>query len=79
MRRAYLEAFNEQDARMEPQLHAALKEPWVIVSAYKLECPATALTTTAMRPKVFDDSLVPDYQPGFSGRQASNSLTSAAS
>ena len=56
--REYLEAFNEEYARMEPQLNTALKEPWVIALAYKLGCPASALTTIAMRRKLFDDYLM---------------------
>lgn len=63
--REYLEAFNEQYVRMEPQLAAALKEPWGIVLANKLGCPASALRTTAMRRKLFDDYLMHsgDYSP----------------
>ena len=54
----YLAAFNEQYARIEPQLAAALKEPWVIVLAKRLGCPAEALSTIAMRRKLFDDYLM---------------------
>lgn len=54
----YLEAFNVQFRAMEPQLIAALKEPWVIVLANKLGCPAKALSTIAMRRKLFDDYLM---------------------
>lgn len=54
----YLEAFNEQYAVMEPQLAAALKEPWVVVLANRLGCPAKALSTIAMRRKLFDDYLM---------------------
>jgi hypothetical protein len=54
----YLDAFNEEYCRMERQLKAALKEPWVIVLANKLSCPADALSTTAMRRKLFDDYLM---------------------
>ena len=54
----YLDAFNEEYCRMERQLKAALKEPWVIVLANRLGCPAKALSTTAMRRKLFDDYLM---------------------
>ncbi len=56
--REYLEAFNEQYARIERQLAAALKESWVIALANKLGCPACALSTIAMRRKLFDDYLM---------------------
>lgn len=56
--REYMEAFNEQYALMDPQLAAALKEPWVIVLANALGCPAKALSTIAMRRKLFDDYLM---------------------
>ena len=56
--REYLEAFNKQYARIEPQLAAALKESWVIALANKLGCPASALSTIAMRRKLFDDYLM---------------------
>ena len=56
--REYLEAFNEQYARVERQLAAALKESWVIALASKLGCPAKALSTIAMRRKLFDDYLM---------------------
>lgn len=54
----YLEAFDEQYAKMEPQLVAALKEPWVIALAGKLGCPAKALQTIAVRRKFFDNYLM---------------------
>lgn len=54
----YLVAFNEQYAVMEPQLAAALTEPCVMVLANKLGCPAKALSTIAMRRKLFDDYLM---------------------
>lgn len=54
----YLEAFDEQYAKMEPQLVAALRAPWVIALASKLGCPAKALQTIAMRRKLFDDYLM---------------------
>ena len=56
--REYLEAFNQQYTRIEPQLAAALKESWVIALANKLGCPASALSTIAMRRKFFDDYLM---------------------
>jgi hypothetical protein len=56
--REYLGAFNEQYARMEPVLAAALSDPWVIALADKLGCPPSALTTIAMRRKLFDDYLM---------------------
>jgi hypothetical protein len=39
---------------MEPQLAETLKEPWMIVLANKLGCPVKALSTIAMRRKLFD-------------------------
>ncbi len=54
----YLEAFNEYYARMEPQLQSALNERWVADLANKLGCPTAALTTIAMRRKLFDDYLM---------------------
>jgi hypothetical protein len=54
----YLGAFNEHYAMMEPQLVAALNEPWVIVVANKLGCPGEALSTIAMRRKLLDDYLM---------------------
>lgn len=56
--REYLPAFNEQYALVEPQLTAALTEPWTVVLANKLGCPARALSTIAMRRKLFDDYLM---------------------
>ena len=56
--REYLEAFNEQYARIEHQLAAALKESWVIALANKLGCPVNALSSIAMRRKLFDDYLM---------------------
>lgn len=56
--REYLEAFDEHYSRMEPMLAAALKEPWVVALANKLGCPANALSTIAMRRKLFDDYLM---------------------
>ena len=56
--RDYLEAFDEQYAKMEPRLIAALKEPWVIALAGKLGCPAKALQTIALRRKLFDAYLM---------------------
>jgi hypothetical protein len=53
--REYLEAFNEQYAKIEHQLAAALNESSVIALANKLRCPANALSTIAMRRKLFDD------------------------
>lgn len=60
----FLVAFEKQYARFEPQLKAALKERWVVEIAGKLGCPTVALTTTAMRRKLFDDYLMhsADYQ-----------------
>lgn len=54
----YMEAFDEQYAMMEPQLAAALKEHWVVVLANRMRCPANALSTIAMRRKLFDDYLM---------------------
>jgi len=54
----YLEAFNDDYARMEPQLQSALEERWVADLANKLGCPTAALTTIAMRRKLFDDYLM---------------------
>jgi len=56
--REYLEAFNEQYAKMERLLTGALKESWVIALANKLGCPTSALSTIAMRRKLFDDYLM---------------------
>ena len=56
--REYLEAFNEQYAKIEHQLAAALNESSVIALADKLGCPANALSTIAIRRKLFDDYLM---------------------
>ena len=56
--REYLEAFNEQYAKIEHQLAAALTKSSVIARANKLGCPASALSTIAMRRKLFDDYLM---------------------
>ena len=56
--REFLEAFDEQYARMEPTLAAALEEHWAIALAEKLACPASALSTIAMRRKLFDNYLM---------------------
>lgn len=54
----YLTAFNEHFTRMNPLIHAGLTEPWGISLAHKLGCPDTALSTTAMHRKVFDNYLM---------------------
>lgn len=54
----YLRAFNEQYSLMEPQLAAVLKERWVVILAKKLGCPEDALSTIAIRRKLFDDYLM---------------------
>ena len=54
----FLGAFNERYSIMEPQLTAILKERWVIVLSKKLGCPANALSTIALRRKLFDDYLM---------------------
>jgi hypothetical protein len=56
--KAYLSAFDEQYTRLEPQLIAALREPWVITMADQLGCPRAALSSIAMRRKLFDDYLM---------------------
>lgn len=56
--REYLEAFNEHYGRVEPRLRTALKESWVGALAGKLGCPPSALKTTAIRRKLFDDYLM---------------------
>jgi hypothetical protein len=54
----YLEAFNEEYARIEPLLAATLAEPWAITLAQNLGCPSSVLPTIAMRRKLFDDYLM---------------------
>jgi len=56
--KAYLDAFDEQYTRSELQLEAALKERWVVDMADQLGCPRAALTSLAMRRKLFDDYLM---------------------
>lgn len=56
--KTYLQAFDEQYACFESQLMAALTEQWVIVMADNLGCPRAALTSSAMRRKLFDDYLM---------------------
>ena len=54
----YLNAFDELYVRFEPQLKAALNEPWVVGMADHLHCPRAALISTSMRRKLFDDYLM---------------------
>ena len=54
----YLKAFDELYVCFEPQLKAALNEPWVIDMADRLRCPRAALSSTSMRRKLFDDYLM---------------------
>lgn len=56
--REYLQVFNEHYAKIEPRLALALKESWVAGLAERLGCPVSALKTTAMRRKLFDDYLM---------------------
>ncbi|HLX69051.1 MAG TPA: hypothetical protein VKV04_05425, partial [Verrucomicrobiae bacterium] len=56
--RPYLDAFDRMYAHFEPQLKAALHEPWVIGMADQLGCPRTAVSSSAMRRKLFDDYLM---------------------
>jgi len=55
---AYLDAFDQQYARLQSQLKDALKESWVVEMADQLGCPRAALTSPAMRRKLFDDYLM---------------------
>ncbi len=54
----YLNAFNEHYSKMEARLESALKQRWVAGLAAELGCPPGALTTAAMRRKLFDDYLM---------------------
>lgn len=54
----YMGAFERQYSRFEAELNSALKEQWVAELANKLGCPTKALTTLAMRRKLFDDYLM---------------------
>lgn len=56
--KAYLDAFDEQYERLEPLLRTALKKQWVLDMADQLGCPRAALTSPAMRRKLFDDYLM---------------------
>lgn len=56
--REFFAAFNEQYSQKEPELRAAMSEQWVKDLAGKLKCPASALTTTAMQRKLFDNYLM---------------------
>ncbi|HEY5909656.1 MAG TPA: hypothetical protein VJA21_03525 [Verrucomicrobiae bacterium] len=53
--KAYLNAFDEEYAYWERQLEQGLSEPWVVEMADRLGCPRVALSSVAMRRKVFDD------------------------
>jgi hypothetical protein len=54
----YLDSFNELYTNLEPRLNSAMQEQWVADLAGKLDCPASALTTVAMRRKLLDDYLM---------------------
>ena len=54
----YLKAFNEQYTKYESQLSTALNKQWLIDLANELGCPTSALTTIAMRRKLFDNYLM---------------------
>jgi hypothetical protein len=56
--REYLTGFNEAYRSVQPELVAAMEEPWVIALANKLNCPTAALKTTAMFRKVLDNYLM---------------------
>jgi len=56
--KAYLNAFDEQYTRLEPQLKKALREGWVRDMADELGCPRAALNSLAMCRKLFDDYLM---------------------
>jgi hypothetical protein len=54
----YLGAFDQQFEWFEPQIAAALDEPWVSSLAEKLGCSAQALSSRALSRKVLDDYLM---------------------
>jgi hypothetical protein len=62
--KAYLDAFDEEYACLERQLELALNKPWLVEMAGRLGCPRIALSSVAMRRKLFDDYLmhIADYR-----------------